>query len=188
MYYVWTTSNNYPNSYWLKYDWKNNPDYLQFIDNQEAMSIKEDEKIVLHLNQKVKIEKFLSYDYLLSDAVVLVSEKLACLMEQLASNDVKLVKAIILPSDQFIGNYYIPIILNTISCINKKESIYDKDLEDYTKLCFKKGSLKEHVIVKAKGYELGNSIVAKTFVEACIKEKIKGIDFVEEPYFNPLYN
>lgn len=187
MYYIWTISEKYPNLYWLNYDWENNPDHLQFIEEFPTTSLPKDERIVLNLSPKTNKETFLKYDYVLSDAINLISERFARLMTEIAADDIKIIKSEIFQNNNFIGFYYIPVILNVVSCIDKKKSIYGKDVGDYTKLCFKKDSLKNHLIVRAKGYEDDGFIVTKKIVDACAKENIKGVDFFEEPYLNPLY-
>ena len=184
MYYIWTIASNYPNSCWLQYDWDNNPDYLQFLENNK---VKIDSDINFYLPEKANRNTFSKFDYIMSDAISLISKKLSDIILEYAVNDIQLVEVKVFQAEDFIGNYYIPIALQVIDCIDKKKSVFDKEIGDFTKMVFKPNSLKEHIIVKAKGYELGNPIVQELFVNACNNNKIKGIEFYKEPYVNPLY-
>jgi len=184
MYYVWNIASSYPNSCWLQYDWKRNPDSMQFSENNKLCM---NSDIIFYLQKKANRNTFLKYDYIMSDVVSLVSRKLRDVIIETAINDIQLIGVKVLQGDDFLDNYYIPIYLNVVDCIDRKKSIFDKEIEDFTKIVFKTNSLKEHIIVKAKGDEFGNPIVQYLFVDACNKNKIKGIEFYKEPYINPLY-
>ena len=184
MYYVWTIARNFPNSCWLKYDWDNNPDYLQFFENKR---INIDCDINFYLQKKTNRNTFSKFDYVMSDAIPLVSKKLSDIILEYAVNDVQLIEVKIFQNEDFIDNYYIPIALQVIDCIDKKKSIFDKEIDDFTKIIFKPNSLENIIVAKAKGYENSDFIVQETFVKICNKEKIKGIEFFKEPYINPLY-
>ena len=123
----------------------------------------------------------------MSDAVSLVSKKLSDIILTHAVNDMQLIEVKVFQAEDFIGNYYMPIALHVIDCIDKKKSVFDKEIDDFTKIVFKPNSLKNSIIAKAKGYESNDFIVQETFMEICKKEKIKGIEFFQEPYVNPLY-
>jgi len=185
MYYVWEISGNYPKKYWLKYNWDKNPDYLQFLDNKK-IDVK-DFTIEFNLDKTAKKETFLKFDYVMSDAVSLVSERLAKIIEQYAKDDIQLIQVTVRQNEKFVAIYYIPIFLNVISCVDGKKSNYDKEIENYTKLCFKESSLIGHTIVRAKEHDLGIVVVIESFVKECEKAKIKGVKFYKEPYINPLY-
>ena len=185
MYYVWTIASNYPNSCWLQYDWKNNPNYLQFLDNKKIVT--PTKNIVFNLNKKIKLNTFLRFDYVMSDAMPLINEKLASIILNYAPKDIELIKAIVYQGSNTVGIYFIPLFLQVVDCIDKKKSVYDKDLDDYTKIVFKPESLENKIIVKAKSYEDNNPIVQEIFVNICKNEGINGIDFYKEPFINPLY-
>ena len=184
MYYIWTIASNYPNYCWLQYDWDNNPDYLQFLENKKV-NIGSD--INFYLSKKANRNTFSKFDYVMSDAISLVSKKLSDIILEYAFNDIQLVEVKVFQTENFIGNYYMPIALQVIDCIDKKKSVFDKEIDDFTKIVFKPDSLKDITIAKAKGYENNDFIVQEIFVEICKKEKIKGIEFFQEPYVNPLY-
>jgi hypothetical protein len=162
-----------------------NPDPLQFTEFKKSKIIS---NIFLKLGGKANKKSFLKFDYVMSDAVPLVSEKLRSIIIDLASDDVQLVPAKVFQENDFIGDYYILNMLNNIDCIDFKKSKFDKEIEDFTKITLKPDSLGKHKIVKAKKYEDKNFIVTRTFVDACSKAKIKGIEFIEEPFINPLYS
>ncbi len=185
MYYVWTVSGNYPKKYWLKYNWDKNPDYLQFLDNKRIDT--KGSTVEFELDKTANRETFLKYDYVMSDAVNLISERLARILEQSAKGDIQLIKATVRQSGDIVADYYIPVILNVISCVDNKKSHFDKDVEDYTKLYFKENSLKKHTVVRAKEHDLGILVVTENFAKECEKAKIKGAEFFREPYINPLY-
>jgi hypothetical protein len=184
MYYIWTIASNFPNSCWLQYDWENNPEYLQFLENKK---LNIDYDIKFYLQKKANKNTFLKFDYVMSDAIPLISKKLSDIIFEYASNDVQLIKAKVFQNDDFIENYYIPIALQLIDCIDKKKSIFDKEIDDFTKIVFKPNSLSNIIIAKVKGYGNNDFIVQEEFVKICNKEKIKGIEFFQEPYVNPLY-
>jgi hypothetical protein len=184
MYYIWDIVKSYPKKYWLEYDWNKNPEHLQFLENKIVEL--NNHNITLYLNRNVEINKFLEYDYVLSDALNLMSNKLAEIIRKNTSNDVQLMEVKAFQNNVFIDNYFVPIVLNRISCIDKSNSIYDKDVEEYTKIVLKKNSLKNHFIVQAKGYD--KYIVKEELVSICKKEKVKGVEFYKEPFIDPLYN
>lgn len=186
MYYVWCITNKFPNSYWLKYDWKNNPDYLMFLGNT-VINIPIENRIIFELNDKVSLNSFLRYDYVLSDTVPLISKKLASIIRDNNLDGLQLIKADVYYKGSSIGEYYIPIFLNIVDCIDENKSIFNKEIDDYTLIAFKPNSLNDKMIVKAKGLELWWPIVQEEFVKICCKNKIKGIDFHKEPYINSLY-
>ena len=183
MYFIWQTAKSYPNKYWLKYDWDNNPDFLLFLENK-ILHI--NSNITFFLDKTAKIKIFMEYDFILSDAVNIFSKKLSKVVKKIAPDDIQLIEAKVFQEHNFIDNYYIPIILNKISCIDKKNSIYDKNVDNFTKISIKKNSLKEHIIIQARNYD--KFIVREEFVNMCKVEKIKGIEFYKEPFIDPLYN
>jgi Immunity protein family (Imm11) len=183
MYYVWTISSDFPNLYWLEYDSANNPDYLDFF-NSEILEFKKEVKF--YLNRKASIDKFKSFDYIKSDAIPIVSNKLAEIIRQETSEDVQLIEVKVFQENNFVDTYFIPNVLNIIDCIDPQKSIKD-EFDDYMKLTFKPKGLGNHKIVKAEGYRDWDFVVDESFVNACNKAKIKGIDFYKEPYIDPLY-
>lgn len=186
MYYVWCITNKYPNSYWLKYDRKNNPDYLMFLGNT-SVNLPNESRIIFELDEKASLNPFLRYDYVMSDAVPLISNKIASLISNSKNDDLQLIGADVYYHGKIIGEYYIPVFLNIIDCIDKSKSIFNQTIDDYTLISFKPNSLGDKMIVKAKGLELWYPIVQEDFVKICHENKIKGIDFHKEPYINPLY-
>ena len=186
MYYVWCITNKYPNSYWLKYDRKNNPDYLMFLGNT-SVNLPNESRIIFELDEKASLNPFLRYDYVMSDAVPLISKKIASLISNSKNDDLQLIGADVYYHGKIIGEYYIPVFLNIVDCIDKSKSIFNQTIDDYTLISFKPNSLGDKMIVKAKGLELWYPIVQEGFVKICHENKIKGIDFHKEPYINPLY-
>ena len=186
MYYIWTISEKYPQSYWTKYDWEHNPDYLQFLNNKTINLL--DADIICRLSEKVNLNSFLKFDYIMSDATPLISKRLASLIIDNKIKDLQLISAKVCQGNNIVGEYYIPIFLSVIDCIDKKRSVFDKEIDDYATTVFKSDSLGNKQIVKAKGYEDGNPIVQESFVSLCNQAKIKGIDFHKEPFVNPLYS
>lgn len=186
MYYIWTITDKYPQSYWLKYDWRNNPEHLQFLGNKKINQ--PNSNIIFRLDKKVNQNSFLKFDYVMSDAVPLVSEKLASIILDNNPEDVELIQIDVYQENNYIRRYYIPIFLQVVSCIDKNKSIFDKEIDDYTTIVFKPKSLGDKTIVKAKGYEDGNPIVQENFVYLCNQAGIKGIHFYKEPFINPLYS
>lgn len=186
MYYVWTISEKYPQSYWIKYDWEHNPDYLQFLNNKTINLL--DTDVVFGLSEKVSLNSSLKFDYIMSDAIPLISKRLAFLIIDNKIEDLQLIPANVYQGNNVVGEYSIPVFLSVIDCIDKKASIFEKEIDDYTTTVFKPGSLGNKKIVKAKGYEDGNPIVQESFVSLCNQARIKGIDFHKEPFVNPLYS
>lgn len=186
MYYVWCITNKYPNSYWLKYDRENNLDYLMFLGNV-SVNIPNQSRIIFELNEKVSLNSFLRYDYVMSDAVPLISKKIASLIISSKNDDLQLIGADVYYRGKIIGEYYIPLFLRIVDCIDRNKSIFNQTIGDYTSISFKPDSLGDKMIVKAKGLELWYPIVQESFVKICYKNKVKGIDFYKEPYINPLY-
>ncbi|MEL0650796.1 DUF1629 domain-containing protein [Algibacter sp. TI.3.09] len=184
MYYVWTISSDFPNLYWLEYEHATNPDYLDFFDC-EFLNI--ESEIKFHLNKKASLNKFKQFDYVKSDAVPLISEKLASIINKIASKDIQLIPVKVYQEKKLIAKYFIPNVLNLSDCIDSEKSLQD-EFDDYTKLVFKPSSLGDHKIVRANGYRDWDLVVNELFVHECEKEKIKGIEFFKEPYFDPLYN
>lgn len=186
MYYVWCITNKYPNSYWLKYEHEKNPNYLMFLGNT-AINISIENRIVFELSEKASLNSFLRYDYVMSDAVPLISKKLASIICNNNIDGLQLIEADVYYHSNIIGEYYIPVFLNIVDCIDENKSIFNKEIDDYTLISFKPNSLNDKMIVKAKGLELWWPIVQEEFVKICRKNKIKGIDFQKEPYINTLY-
>lgn len=186
MYYVWTITNKYPQSYWIQYDWEDNPNYLQFLGNKKIDM--PTTNIIFKMNEKISLNSFLKHDYVMSDAVPLISNKFASLIIDNKIEGLQLIPAAIYQKNVIVGEYYIPIFLDVIDCIDNKKSVFDKEIEDYTIIVFKPNSLDNKMIVKAKGYNDGNPIVQKDFVRICSQAGIKGVDFYNEPYINPLYS
>ncbi len=187
MYYIWCITNKYPNSYWLKYDRENSPNYLMFLGN-DSVNLPKNSRVIFVLDEKVSLNSFLRYDYVMSDAVPLMSKRLASLITNSKNDDVQLIAADVYYRGGIIGEYYIPIFLNIIDCIDKNKSIFNQMIGDYTSISFKPDSLGDKMIVKAKGLELWWPIVQEDIVKICYKNKVKGIDFYKEPYINPLYS
>lgn len=187
MYYVWCITNKYPNSYWLKYDRENNPNYLMFLGN-ESVNIPNQSRIIFELNEKVSLKSFLRYDYVMSDATPLISKKLAALIRNSIIDGLQLIGADVYYHGKIIGEYYIPVFLNVIDCIDMNKSIFNNEIDDYTSISFKPNSLGDKIIAKAKGLELWWPVVQEEFVKICHENKIKGIDFHKEPYINSLYS
>ncbi len=181
-FYFWIVSSKYPNSYWLKYDWENNPNYLEFKEN---VRIPNSESIILKfsLNEKVKTLSFLKYDYFKSDALPLVSERFANLIKKYASDTIQFIKAYIFQSEQKIAEVFVPVFLLKKDIIDKKLSVFDEELEDYTKIYLNKGFIINENIFMVEKY----IVVREDFVKDCEKNKIKGVDFYKEPFENPLY-
>lgn len=186
MYYVWSITKNYPNSYWLKYDRENNPNGIMFLGNM-SVNLPNESHVIFVLDEKVSLNSFLRYDYIMSDLVPLVSKRLASLITNSKNDDVQLIAADVYYRGGIIGEYYIPIFLNIIDCIDKNKSIFNQTIDEYTSISFKPDSLGDKMIVKAKGLELWWPIVREDFVKICHDNRIKGIDFHKEPYINPLY-
>lgn len=104
MYYVWCITNKFPNSYWLKYDWKNNPDYLMFLGNT-VINIPIEDRIIFELNDKVSLNSFLRYDYIMSDAVPLISKKLARIIRDNNIDGLQLIEADVYYKGSISGEY-----------------------------------------------------------------------------------
>jgi len=189
MYYIWSISRDYPNKYWLKYDFEKNPDYLDFMENKKLNLIN---PLIFYLDKNASVEKFKKYDFIQSDGPVLFSEKLAEIIKNIASFDIQLIKSELYCNNKLVDNYYVPNVLYALDCIDKKRSVVEDEDEDedditYTTVAIKSGSLGEHMLVQAKGLGWRNFVVKKEVVEVCKNAKIKGIDFCKEPYTNPIY-
>lgn len=157
-----------------------------FLGNT-TVNLPDESHVIFVLDEKVSLNSFLRYDYVMSDLVPLVSKRLASLVTNIKSDDVQLIAADVYYRGGIIGEYYIPIFLNIIDCIDKNKSIFNQTIGDYTSISFMPDSLGDKMIVKAKGLELWLPIVREDFVKICHDNRIKGIDFHKEPYINPLY-
>ncbi len=171
MYYIMTISNNYPNNYWLEHINKD-------IDN----------KLHFNLNKKASKNNFLKYDYIVSDGPRLFSKKLYDIIKIHAPNDIQFLDADVYQDNILIGKYFSPIFLKELSCIDYTRSIQN-EYKDFIQLAIENNSLKDHMIVYAmtdKGLR-EEIVVQYSIAEACRKAKIKGADFIKEPYRNPIY-
>lgn len=157
-----------------------------FLGNM-SVNLPNESHVIFVLDEKVSLNSFLRYDYVMSDLVSLVSKRLASLIINSKNDDVQLIAADVYYRGGIIGEYYIPIFLNIIDCIDKNKSIFNQTIGDYTLISFNPDSLGDKMIVKAKGLELWWPIVREDFVKICHDNRIKGIDFHKEPYINPLY-
>ena len=108
MYYVWCITNKYPNSYWLKYDRENSPNYLMFLGN-ESVNLPSKSRVIFVLNEKVSLNSFLRYDYVMSDAVPLISKKMASLIISSKNDDLQLIGADVYYRGKIIGEHYCPV-------------------------------------------------------------------------------
>ena len=122
----------------------------------------------------------------MTDAVPILSERFAKVFNDLAPHDVQLINALVFNRLECVGNYYVPIYLKLIDCINWESSIYDNTLDIFKRIDLLTNSLGNNKIVKAKGYELGLPIVQEDIFSKC--KKMNGCSFFRNPYINPLFN
>lgn len=182
MYYFLSVTPNYPNSYWLEYYRTSSIDSVVFLGNtriSEPIT-----PLIFNINKPISIERFKKYDYLMTDIAPIISERFANMLNELAPHDIQLIRARVFNRSESVGNYYLPIYLKLIDCIDWSTSIYCKELDMFKKIDLLPHSLKNNNIVKAKGYELGLPIVQEEVYSKC--KKMIGCSFIKNPYINPL--
>jgi hypothetical protein len=82
-------------------------------------------------------------------------------------------------------NFYLINIINILPVMDKEKSIFeydgDGDIDNIKKLFLINGGLKGHSIIRMKEHT-SYIIVSEEFKNCCVKEKLKGINFMEEGY------
>jgi uncharacterized protein DUF1629 len=182
MYYKWTVSDDYADSYWFEYDKKESPDHLifkqgKFIDRLEG-------KPKFKLNKKVSLKKLLAFDCFMSDGPQFVSPRFAGLLSSIAPNDVQLFDAEVYVGDTRLEGYKVPNITHLAPCLDKEKSDYEPLLSympdgpiRINKIVYIPDCMGSHVIARLLEDNL-TIIVQEVVVRACEKEKIKGVAFV----------
>lgn len=184
MYYFLSVAPNYPNSYWLEYCRSSNIESVVFLDNKKIS--KPTDTLIFYVNKNINIDRFKKYDYLMTDVVPILSERFAETLNDLAPHDIQLITVRVFNQSEYIGDYYLPIYLKLIDCINWETSDYDNELDMFRRIDLLPDSLRDDKIVKAKGYELGLPIVQEDIFFKC--RKMKGCCFLKNPYMNPLFD
>lgn len=130
---------------------------------------------------------FEQYDILPTVGGKLVSLKLKKLIESLGS-DCEFIPVIIKSTEtgEINDSYFVMNILNLIPCLDHKKSDYEplvKSIPDgpisLNFIAFIPESLNGHHVVRMKESK-GEIVVDEVFVDACRKEKIKGILLIKE--------
>lgn len=184
MYYFLSVTPNYPNSYWLEYYRASSIESVVFLENKKISE--PTDTLIFNINKNINIERFKKYDYLMTDAVPILSERFAEILNDLAPHDVQLITIHVFNRSEYIGDYYLPIYLKLIDCINWETSIYDNEFDIFKRIDLLPNSLGNNKIVKAKGYELGLPIVQEDIFSKC--KKMNGCSFFKSPYINPLFD
>jgi hypothetical protein len=187
--FLLTIAHDYPDSLWLQYDWKKSPDHLLFyackrLDPRRVAP-------VVGLRSRASVQRFRSFDYLVSDGPDFVSERFANLLRRLASSDVQLIEATVRQGGKSIGKLYVPNMLHHIDFIDRRRSVVEDEDENigttYRKICYKPGSLGKHAIAKDSDSLHGNILVSETLARACREQNLLGFGLHPEPYIDPLY-
>lgn len=186
MYYFISVSKDYPNSYWLEYDRSTDLESVIFLSNNRIFPLKSTP--IFFIRKKISVNRFRNYDIVMTDAVSIFSERLASVFRRFAYLDVQLIPSHVYHGSEFIGEYYIPIYLKVIDCIDWEKSIYDEKFNFFKKLDILPNSLGNNRIVKALGYEYGEPIIQDMIYDECMKMGIRGCSFYKNPYINPLFN
>lgn len=186
MYYFLSISQDYPNSYWLEYYRTTNLDSAVLLGNSKILP--PSDTPIFYLRKKISISRFKKYDFLMTDAVPILSERLAEIYNRFAESDVQLILSHVYHNSEYIGNYYIPIYLKVINCIDWDRSIYNEKFNFFKQINILPDSLGDNQIVKAVGYQLGDPIIQDAIFFECQKKNIKGCSFYKNPYINPLFD
>ena len=150
-----------------------------------------DENIVL-IFEIDKIDKYInSYDLLPTYTVPLVSNRFKNVFNNL-SNDIQFIKATVADKNgNENNNFYCMNILNILPVFDKIKSKYeykkygDAEILKIKSLFIIKNSLKDHSIIRMKEH-LSYIIVTEEFKNCCTREKLTGINFLEEGF--SIYN
>lgn len=182
MYYIWKVTDEYPDSYWFKFD-KELVDYLMF---EEGIFIEKLQNIPIYkINRKISKDKITKFDYLLSDGPILISPKFVEVIKRLALNDVQLFDCEVFIKEEKLEGYKILNIVKIIDCIDFEKSEKRYFIKNEPEKGF---SIKRHVFIekdlenimlaRPKGSEIGMIIVSEKLKEECEKTGIKGVEFI----------
>ncbi|WBS02555.1 hypothetical protein OU994_30680 [Pseudoduganella sp. SL102] len=182
MYYVLSVSDDYPDSYWFKYDHDNSPSYLSF---QSGEAVDQPKRPPLFtLDKKISIARFLGFDFLMSDGGDFISAKFADLMRNLAAGDVQIIEASVYVNGEKMNGFCIGNIANLVSCVDMEKSIYKPLLKScpdgpikFTRFEFIDNSLNDHKIVRCKE-DPQTIVVSEDFMQACKSAGIRGVEFL----------
>ena len=185
MYYFIGVSSKYPNSYWLTYRRNSDMADIKFLCNERMPEPTINP--IFDINRKTSLRRFLKYDFVMTDLVPIVNERLKNVISSLAPDDIQFIKSFVCSNSEVVGEYYIPIFLKVVDCIDWEASSFDKQIEMFKKIVLKENSLATNKVVKAKGDELGLPIVQREIYDKCCDIGIMGCTFYENPYINPLF-
>jgi hypothetical protein len=159
-------------------------------DNMDIHSFNNGQKADISLPLIFSVDKIDSYinhyDLLPTfGSTILVSKRFKNVFEDL-NNDVQyLVAKIIDKKKNENNNFYLMNVLNVLHVMDKDRSIYeykkygDANILNIKKLYIKDNSLNGHSIIRMAEHK-SYVIVTEEFKNRCIKEKLKGIVFLEE--------
>ena len=184
----------YPNKYWLKYDWDNNPDYLNIIKGGDIaieFLTSLTKEIIFYTDKNVELSSLNKFDIFLSDAVMLYSERFSNRLMQTNVSGIYLKEVVIIEySKNKKMKAFLPIIKHSIDCINDKESIYDTDIGNYLNLLLKSEFKTNYDFFCPKlknNLNQNYTIVSDRIVKDCTLNKITGLEFSPFPWVNQLY-
>lgn len=119
---ILVVSDEYPDSYWLNYNWGANPDHLMFLERRRVDEIVG--PLIFDLKGRVSLEAFNRYDYFSSDGPSVISERFANMLRQKCGSEVQLIAAIINLNGNVQSGYYVMNILNAGKAFDMERCVY----------------------------------------------------------------
>lgn len=182
MYYVLTISDEYPERFVFKYDYKNSPPAHLFMQASRIGELTTPP--VYRLNGKIKLNQLMEFDFFMGGPD-LISEKFSKLIQLIARDDVQLIDAEIWLNDKRIDGFKVMNVLNKVNCIDMEKSVTRRMLKSdpsspivVDKPVFMDGSLTSNMIARAYEDVIKTTIVSESFIQACKDNGINGVEFL----------
>lgn len=184
MYYIWSTSLDldYPENYWFQYE---GLDSYEFTKGVPIENLEID--LTFNNNTKININRLMKFNELMSsNGPIVISDKLANILKENASDDVQIFDCNIFVKNELIKGFKVLNIIKMTDCLDLSKCELEYFIPSkpekgsmITKHIFKDDSLSECNIARAKGSEISIIVVS---------EKLKNIfaeNGINDIYFCP---
>ena len=181
----------YPNKFFSSYvqvvfnDELSGFGYFDFKRGKKIDNLPKEAIFKVNKVKKATKEFILSWDLLPNSTVImLVNEKALKVLHEVAEGEFQEIPAkIYLQDGELIEGYKYINIIQRKEVLNKEKSIVDPDVEEgawnmYKTCYYDKDCLGESNLVRPDD-SIGNLLVSEKFKQACEREKLKGIEFLD---------
>lgn len=176
MVYLWKIPDEYPEKLIGEYDRKHSPDRFIF---------KKGERLPLGLVEPIikfdaSIEELKELDDLANSAMVpVVSERLASILMELASQDIQLLDVVIEAKNGKLGGYKILNVVSKVTGIDRECSKFmfvpgSDQIMSFRFLKYKANCLNNHCLARDAEYS-SNLMVSQSLAEKLMEMKLKGV-------------